>query len=291
MTRLPRGLRLTLLLAPAVSLVAVLFVGALALGVVQSLGYQPYLTGWHWSTQAYRSAWHDPAVRASLALTLRISLLSTLLATVLGVLAALLVHHLDRGRRLVAGVLGSTLAIPHLVGALTMLLLLGQSGLLSRLSHALRLTTAPAQFPPLTADSFGWGIVAEYTWREAPFVAVVVLAALSSGIGDLTTVARTLGAGRWQRLRRVTAPLVAPAVTGSALLVLAFTVGSYEVPAVLGRPYPAPLSVVALQYQRDVDLHARPQALALTTGLAVLVVASAVAYGSLLPRLTRRHQR
>ncbi|MGZ6802371.1 MAG: ABC transporter permease [Mycobacteriales bacterium] len=288
MRPLPRGLRLALLLAPATTLVVVLFLGALALGLAQSLGYQPYLPGWHWSTEAYRALWHDPAVRSSLVLTLRVSVLSTLLATGLGVGAALLVHHVDRGRRLLAGVLGSTLAVPHLVGALTMLLLLGQSGLLSRLGHALGLTDTPAQFPALTADGAGWGIVAEYTWREAPFIAVVVLAALASGVDELTVAARTLGAGRWQRFRSVTAPLVAPAVAGSALLVLAFTVGSYEVPAVLGRPYPATLPVVALQYQQDVDLHARPQALALTTLLALLVVAVAAAYGALLPRLTRR---
>ena len=89
----------------------------------------------------------------------------------------------------------------------------------------------------------------------------------------------------------MTAPLITPAVTGSSLLVLAFTLGSYEVPAVLGRPYPATLPVVALQYQRDVDLAARPQALALATLLALLVVVVGAAYAALLPRLVRRTAR
>jgi putative spermidine/putrescine transport system permease protein len=283
--------RIALLLAPAVSVVGVLFVGGLGLGLLQSLGYQPYLPHWHWSLDAYTALWHDPAVRASVPLTLRVSLLSTLLATVLGVTAALLVHHLDRGRRVVAGVLSSTLAVPHLVGALTMLLLLGQSGLLSRISHAVGLTSTPAAFPALTADSVGWGVVAEYAWRETPFVAVVVLAALASGVDELTAAARTLRAGPWQRFRHVTAPLITPAVTGSSLLVLAFTLGSYEVPAVLGRPYPAALPVVALQYQQDVDLNARPQALALATLLALLVTVVGAAYAVLLPRLVRRTAR
>lgn len=285
--RLPRGLRIALLLAPAVSVVGVLFVGGLVLGLLQSLGYQPYLPHWHWSLDAYTALWHDPAVRASVPLTLRVSLLSTLLATVLGVAAALLVHHLDRGRRVVAGVLSSALAVPHLVGALTMLLLLGQSGLLSRLSHALGLASTPAEFPALTADSVGWGVVAEYTWRETPFIAVVVLAALASGVDELTAAARTLRAGPWQRFRHVTAPLITPAVTGASLLVLAFTLGAYEVPVVLGRPYPATLPVVALQYQQDADLDARPQAQALATLLALLVTVVGLGYATLLPRLVR----
>jgi putative spermidine/putrescine transport system permease protein len=288
---LHRGVRIALLLAPAVSVVGVLFVGGLGLGLFQSLGYQPYLPHWHWNLDAYTALWHDPAVRDSLPLTLRVGLLSTLLATVLGVAVALLVHHLDQGRSVVTGLLSSTLAVPHLVGALTMLLLLGQSGLLSRLSHALGLTATPAAFPALTADGAGWGIVAEYTWRETPFIAVVVLAALASGVDELHAAARTLRAGPWQRFRHVTAPLITPAVTGSSLLVLAFTVGSYEVPAVLGRPYPAALPVVALQYQQDVDLHARPRALALATLLALLVTVVGIAYTTLLPRLVRRSAR
>ena len=47
------------------------------------------------------------------------------------------------------------------------------------------------------------------------------------------------------------------------MLVLAFTVGSYEVPFLLGRPFPATLPVVAYQQFRDPDLAARPLAMAI----------------------------
>lgn len=279
---------IALLLAPAVTLIAILFLGAFAFGVAESLGYQPYLPGWHWSTSAYQALWHDSAARASWTLTLRVAALSTALATALGTAVALIVTRLGWGRRFVTDVLGATLAVPHVVGAVCMLLLLGQSGLLSRLTHAVGVTATPAAFPALTADRHGWGIVADYTWRETPFVAVVVLSALTSGVTELTSVAQTLGAGPWQRFRTVTAPLIAPAAGGSALLVLAFALGSYEVPAVLGRPYPATLPVVALRYEQDVDLAARPQALALATILALLIMAIAACYAALLPRLVHR---
>jgi putative spermidine/putrescine transport system permease protein len=286
--RLPRGVRIALLLAPSLAVVVVLFLGGLGLGVAQSLGYQPFLPGWRWSLDAYRAVWHDPAVRSSFALTLRVALVSTFAATVLGVSGALLVHRLPRGRKVAGFLFGSTLAVPHLVGALTMLLLLGQSGLLSRFAHAAGLTATPAEFPPLTADAFGWGIVAEYTWKEAPFVGVVVLTALGRGIDELTAAASTLGAGPWQRLLHVTAPLITPAVAATSLLVLAFTFGSYEVPALLGQPYPATLPVVALQYQQDVDLNARPQALALATAIAISVSVLTVLYLAVVKRVAGR---
>ena len=100
----PRPVRIGLLLAPALAVVGVLFLGGFALGVAQSLGYLPFLDGWSWGVDAYRSIWDDPAVRASFELTLRVALLSTALATLLGVAAALLIHRLRTARRLVTAV-------------------------------------------------------------------------------------------------------------------------------------------------------------------------------------------
>ncbi len=274
--RLPRGARIALLLAPALAVVVVLFGGGLAQAIAQSLGYRPFLPPGPLQSSdlgldAYRQLWADPAVRASIGLTLRIAVTSTALAAVLGVAAALLVRSLARGRRVLGALLQVTLPVPHIVAALAMTLLLAQSGTLSRLAHALGLTAAPADFPALTQDGAGWGIVASYVWKEAPFVAVVVLAVLSAGVTELEDAARMLGAGRWRRFRHVLLPVIAPAVGASALLVLAFTLGSYEVPFLLGRPFPATLPVVAYQQFRDPDLAARPLAMAISVLTAALV--------------------
>ncbi len=286
--RLPRTARIVLLLSPALTVVLTLFVGGLSLGVAQSLGYLPFLSGWTWNVQAYQRLWEDPAVRASFALTARIGVISTVLSTVLGVGCALVVHRMRRARRLVGAVFASTLPVPHLVGGLTMLLLLSQSGALSRVTHAVGLTDAPADFPALTADAFGWAIIAEYVWKETPFVGVVALAALSGGVDELEAAARTLGASTWQRFRHVVLPLISPAVAATSVLVFAFTVGSYEVPLLLGRPFPAALPVVALQYQQDVDLGARPVAMAVAVVIAVVVSALVLVYMAAMDRLVRR---
>ena len=283
-----RRVRIALLLAPALTVVLTLFAGGLGVGVAQSFGYLPFLDDWTWNVNAYQAMWQDPAVRASFALTGRVALVSTAAATILGVCCALLIHRLRRARRVVAAVFASTLPVPHLVGAVTMLLLLSQSGLVSRLTHAAGLTQVPADFPALTADGVGWAIIAEYVWKETPFVGVVVLAALSGGIDELESAARVLGASGWQRLRHVVLPLIAPSVAATSILVFAFTVGSYEVPLLLGRPFPAALPVVALQYQRDIDLGTRPEAMAIAVTIGVLVAALVVVYMAMMDRLVCR---
>ena len=83
-------------------------------------------------------------------------------------------------------------------------------------------------------------------------------------------------------------PLISPAVAATSVLVFAFTVGSYEVPLLLGRPFPAALPVVALQYQQDVDLGARPVAMAVAVVIAVVVSALVLVYMAAMDRLVRR---
>ncbi len=262
-----------------------LFGGGLAQALAQSLGYQPFLPARPLGLDAYRALWADPAVRASVGLTLRIAVLATAAAAVLGVGAALLVRSLGRSRTAFAALLQVTLPLPHIVAALAMVLLLAQSGALSRVATAAGFVDAPAAFPALTQDGFGWGIIASYVWKEAPFVGVVVLAVLSSGVAELEDAARALGAGAWQRFRHVVAPVIAPAVGATSVLVFAFTVGSYEVPFLLGRPFPATLPVVAYQRFRDPDLAARAPAMAIAVVTAVLVGLCALAYLALADRL------
>ncbi|MDN5745922.1 MAG: ABC transporter permease subunit, partial [Nocardioidaceae bacterium] len=256
------------MLAPALAVVAVFFVGGLGAALAQSLGYQPYLGEHDLSWDAYRTVWADPAVRASTVLTVRTAVLATGLAAVFGVGIALGIQRLGRSRAWAARLMQANLAVPHLVAAVSIQLLLSQSGMISRLAATLGLTQSPADFPALTADAHGIGILAALVWKETPFLAVLALTALGGATHDLGRCARVLGADRWQRLRHVTVPALAPAVAAGSVLVFAFAVGAYEIPYLLGRPYPATLPVLAYELYTDVDLAARPEAMVLAVLIA-----------------------
>ncbi|MDQ6839679.1 MAG: ABC transporter permease subunit [Actinomycetota bacterium] len=286
--RVPRGLRIWLLLSPAVAVVVVLFLGGLGLGVVQSFGYLPLIGDSRWTLDAYAAIRHDPAVRASLVLTLRTAVLATAISATLGVAGALTVRATRRGQRLASLLFQYNLSVPHSVGALCMLLLLQQSGLVARLATSLGLIDGRQSFPVVVHDRFGWGIIAELVWKETPFIGVVVLAALSSGVQELEEAARTLGAGAWQRIRLVVLPLVTPGLAATSIIVFAFSFGSYEVPFLLGRPFPATLPVVSYQYYRDTDLNGRPQAMAISVVIALFVGILVIGYSAALDRLVRR---
>ncbi len=206
----------------------------------------------------------------SLRVTLLFGGLATFLAAAGGMLLALVLRRLAMRQRLVGLLIQIPLAVPHLSTAIVLIYLLSPSGLAARGLHWIGVIGAPDDFPLLINDRAGIGIVLAYLLKELPFVTIMILTLLSRIGEDLEEVARTLGATAWQRFRHVTLPMIAPAALSSSLLVFAFIIGAFETPYLLGRTYPAMLSVVAQRRYMDPDLTMRPGAIAMAVLLSVL---------------------
>ena len=283
----PGLLRLVLLLGPGLAVVLLLFGGGLALGLLQSLGHLPGAGLTRLEPAAFQRVLGDPDFPRSLVLTAYLSGVSTLLAAMAGVAAALVLHRLAGHSRLAHFVFQVPLTVPHLVVAVAMVFLLAPSGLLARLMVLAGLAEGPGDFPLLVHDPWGVGILAAYVWKEIPFIALMVLAALRQSGSELRDVGRTLAAGPWQRFRFITLPTLFPSLGAAALIVFAYTFGAFEVPFLLGRTYPLSLPVWAYRHYSDVDLLARPEGIALGLVIAA-VVALAVVLAQILTRSARR---
>ncbi len=268
--------KIVLLLAPALLVIGVLFSGGLAAALVQSLGYLPAIGRTEVSFAAYREVLGSRDFLDSLILTLYVAGASTGISTVLAVLAALSLRR--SSGRVSAVVFQLPITIPHLVAAVGIALVVSQTGLGARLAAALGLIGEPREFPALLYDRYSIGIILTYVWKEVPFIALVVLAALRGVAGELEEVARTLGASAWQRFWYVIFPVIAPGVVAASLIVFAFTFGAFEIPYLLGQTYPTILPVMAYNEYRALDLGARPVAMAINVLIAVITAAIAAAY-------------
>ena len=270
-------LRPFFLLAPTLSIILLLFGGGVLLALLQSLGYAPFLSRTTLSLAAYRTIFQQPAFLQSLLLTLWVAFVSTAVSTILALVAALALRRPFRSQRWVTFIFQFNIPIPHLVGAVGMLFLFSQSGFLARLATLAGLITQPADFPALLFDRWAIGIILEYVWKTTCFTGLILLAALQSAGQEYETVAQNLGAKRWQRFRYVILPLLTPSMVSASVLVFAFTFGAFEVPLVLGQRFPSLLPVLAYRSYVDVDLNARPEAMAmnmiitLLTGLLIFI--------------------
>ncbi len=273
------------MLAPALAVVLLLFGGGLLLALLQSVGIAPLAGQTEFTLAAYRRIFTQEEFYRSLLLTLWIAGSSTALSTVLAVGAALVLRRPFRGKRWVTFIFQLNIPIPHLVGAVGILFLFSQSGFLARLAYLAGLINEPAQFPALVYDRYALGIILEYVWKTTCFTGVIILANLQTAGSAFEDVARNLGANRWQRFRYVILPLILPAVLTSSILVFAFTFGAFEVPLLLGQRYPSALPVLAYRSYTDVDLNARPEAMALSVIITLISTALIFAYMRLTARL------
>ena len=258
------------MLAPALLIIGGLFGGGLLAGLMRSVNYMPVIGLTRPDLQAYRAVLGDPGFLRSFGLSLYIALLATGIAAAIALPAALLLRRSFRGRGLVNFLFQLNLTIPHLVGALGILALFSQSGSFARLGFAAGLIAKPADFPALVFDPYAIGIIMQYVWKEVPFIGLILLANLQTIGPDYEAVARSLGASRTQAIRHVTLPLIWPGLVAASIIVFAFAFGAYEIPLVLGANAPMTLPVLAYRSYTDVDLAARPQAMALAMIIALL---------------------
>jgi putative spermidine/putrescine transport system permease protein len=271
-----RRLRITLLLAPALLVLGVLFAGGLAAALVQSFGYLPAIGMTEPNLGAYRRVLGSEDFIDSLLLTVYVAGVSTVVSTVLAVAIALALRR--TGGRLAAAIFELPITVPHLVAAVGIALVVGQTGLGARLAAALGLVGEPGQFPALLYDRYSVGVLLTYVWKETPFIALVVMASLRGVASELEDVARTLGAGAWQRFWYVIFPVISPSIVAASLVVFAFTFGAFEVPYLLGGDYPTTLPVTAYREYRSTDLTDRPAAMALNVVVTLLTALFAAAY-------------
>lgn len=270
------------------AILILLFFGGFVTGLMQSLGYMPLIGLNAFTFDAYRQLFTDGEFLLSLGLTLWISLSSTLLTVVLAIVTALAFRRTFPGKRLANFLYQFPITIPHIVIAIGTMLLFSQSGIMARLASHLGLITTQSQFPVLISDTPGFGIIYVYLWKQIPFMGVIVLSILQSLGNNYEELARSLGATSWQAFWHVLLPTIIPGILPASIICFSFTFGSYEVPFLLGRPYPAVISVLAMRLYQDVDLNARPQAMATAVFMAIFISILVVLYRNLLAKISGR---
>ncbi|NIJ10305.1 molybdate transport system permease protein [Saccharomonospora amisosensis] len=211
----------------------------------------------------------SPSASNALRLSLLTAGLSTVACVVLGVpLAVVLARYRGRAVRVLRAVVLLPLVLPPVVGGLALLYLLGRNGFLGYLLDV----TAGVRVPLTTA-----AVVVAQTFVAMPFLVVSLEGALR-GAGDrYERVAATLGAGPWTVFRRVTVPLLLPALGSGAVLSFARALGEFGATITFagsleGVTRTLPLEVYN-QAQTDVDSAVALALLLVVVAVVVIVLA------------------
>jgi spermidine/putrescine transport system permease protein len=167
------------------------------------------------TTQWYRRAIGNPLLVGALERSLIVALVSSTIAVTLGVLASFaLVRRRFVGKSAASALFLSPLVVPYLVFGISLLVLF----------------TATDRFLANTTGYFiGLGlhsVVIGHVVVSLPYTMLTTLPLLERLSTTLDEAAHDLGAGGWEAFRRVTLPLLAPALVSSFLI--AFTLSFDE---------------------------------------------------------------
>lgn len=193
--------------------------------------------------------------------TLVLGGLVTLLSVLFGLAAALLAHR-SRSARLVDGIMALPFLTPPFLVSLAWSQVVGSRGYAYRLGLD----------GPLLQDalySLG-GMALLMACNYAPLVYFALRAQLARLPGELVWAAAIAGAGRRQRLLRVTLPLLLPAVAAGGFLAFASAIGEYGTPLVIGQRIGYP--VIATEIGRLVSVYPIDLSLASALGTTLLAL-------------------
>lgn len=193
----------------------------------------------------------NPGIRSVVWFTIWQAAASTALTLAVGLAPAFVLSRFRfRGRRLVLAVVTVPFVLPTVVVGAAFLAVL-----------------------PDSLERSVWAILAAHVFFNVAIVVRTVGAVWGSLDPDLAAAARCLGASPLQTFRRVTLPLLRPAIASAASLVFLFTVTSYGVVRILGGPGRATV---------EVEIFLRATQLDDLPGAAVLALVQMLAVGGVL---------
>jgi multiple sugar transport system permease protein len=216
----------------------------------------------------YTTALQDSEFWSALVTTLVFTASSVFLELIIGLAMALAMHSAFRGQ----GVLRTVVLVPWAVltvvtGIMWRTIFESPQGLVNSIigGDTVWLGQEPhALIVIIVAD----------TWKTAPFMALLILAGLQTIPGEIYEAARVDGATTWQRFRKITLPLLTPAILVALIFRTLDALRIFDLPYILtkGANGTTTLSLIAERTFAENRIYGLGAALSILTFIVVMIV-------------------
>ena len=178
------------------------------------VGFRNYLeyVSWGDGEGQYYGLLADPGWWRAVWNTILFAVVSVSFETVFGLIIALVLHQQFRGRAFVRAAVLIPWAIPTIVSAkMWAWMLHDQFGIINDMLLSLGLISQPVAWTA-SPDTAMIAVLMVDIWKTTPFMALLILAGLQMVPGDIYEAAKLDGVPAWRVFRKVTLPLIMPAV-------------------------------------------------------------------------------
>jgi len=242
--------------------------------VLQSIYYSFVRAGTnHLTFDNYRSVVNQSQFTDAFWNTIGITAMGVTMEMVFGLIIALMLARVFRGRGLFRAIVLIPMGVPTLVAGAAMLYFVGFNGYLNKLLLQLGFIDVPVYWQQ--SGIRGMFIIAlSDLWKATPLVVLILLSGLESIPGDVYEAADVDGANGWQKFRDQTIPLLMPAITMALILRAIDAFRIFDIAMVLaGQSIPVMSSFVYFDYRAGNTNTASAAAVILLLMIVVFVVA------------------
>lgn len=172
--------------------------------------------------------------------------ITTAICVVIGVFLAYTLTRFDiRAKKVINVLIILSLMSPPFIGAYAWITLFGRSGFVTK--HFL--TWFGVALPTIYGKR---GIISVFTLKMFPYVYLFASAAMKSVDSSLEEAAESLGSSRFQRVWRITIPVVLPSILAGAVMVFMSSISDFGTPMLIGQNFKVLATLVYEQYMSEV---------------------------------------
>lgn len=271
---LRRWLTIILLLLPGLGLILGLIGTVVWIAIAQSFG----LYGLNGEDQFTLQYWAEVTDRRVFARSVRYSFyvgtVSAILSVALAYPLAIWLRKPFTGSMTIGAILKAPMLVHGLVAAFLFINVIAYHGILNQTMQALGLWDEPRR---LQNDSNAIGVLILQVWKNMPFALLLLTGAVQGISDDVLDAARDLGAGAWDRFRKVIAPLSISAMQAALVIIFIGAMADFSFQVIAGPTNRQSMSQLMVFFKDRGDWHSAAVVGVTLMGLAMLG-ASALAF-------------
>lgn len=271
---LRRWLTVILLLLPGLGLILGLIGTVVWIAIAQSFG----LYGLNGEDQFTLQYWAEVTDRRVFARSIRYSFyvgtVSAILSVALAYPLAIWLRKPFTGSMTIGAILKAPMLVHGLVAAFLFINVIAYHGILNQAMQALGLWDEPRR---LQNDSNAIGVLILQVWKNMPFALLLLTGAVQGISDDVLDAARDLGAGAWDRFRKVIAPLSISAMQAAMVIIFIGAMADFSFQVIAGPTNRQSMSQLMVFFKDRGDWHSAAVVGVTLMGLAMLG-ASALAF-------------
>lgn len=262
-----KWLQVILLLTPGLGLILALIGTVVWIAIAQSFGLYNFSGEGAWTLDFWAEATARKSYLRSVGYSLYVGSVSAILSVLLAYPLAIWLRKPFPGSMTIGAVLKAPMLVHGLVAAFLFVNIIAYHGMLNQFMQWLGIWSEPHS---LRNDRNAIGVLILQVWKNIPFALLLLTGAVQGISDDVLDAARDLGAGRWDRFRKVIAPLSLSAMQAALVIIFIGALADFSFQVITGPTNKQSLSQLMTSYKGRGDWNS-----AAVIGVTLMVLALA----------------